>query len=126
MVAKKAKESSTRAKDSLKTRIAGLKVDKCNSTGDVYVYDLLVTNSLSSMSACIKVVDHIDQLSELDKKNVDLTGKRLAEQIRHETRMFEMNESMYVLKGSLDKKDSELNSSIATLHSRKEAFFRYE
>ncbi|VVA39852.1 PREDICTED: LOC110760952 partial [Prunus dulcis] len=98
MVAKKARESSTRAKDSSKTQTAGPKVDKCNFTKDVCVYDLLVTNFLSSPSACIKLVDHIHQLSELEKKNVDLTGKLSAEQICHETRVSEMNESMYVLK----------------------------
>ncbi|VVA39347.1 PREDICTED: LOC110760952 partial [Prunus dulcis] len=97
-VAKKARESSTRAKDSSKTQTAGPKVDKCNFTKDVCVYDLIVTNFLSSPSTCIKLVDHIYQLSELEKKNVDLTGKLSAEQIRHETRVSEMNDSMYVLK----------------------------
>ncbi|CAL9019171.1 unnamed protein product [Prunus brigantina] len=66
------------------------------------------------------------QLNELEKKNVDLTGKLLGEQICHEMRMSEMNENMSVLKSSLAKKDNELNSSFTTLHARKEAYFLLE
>ncbi|CAL2247779.1 unnamed protein product [Prunus armeniaca] len=104
-VAKKARESSTRVKDSSKTRTASPKVDKCNFTEDVCVYDLLMTNFLSSQSACIKLVHHIHQLSDLEKKNVDLTGKLSAEQISHETRMSEMNESIDARKPSFVTSD---------------------
>lgn len=64
-MAKKARELSTWAKDSSKTQTAGPKVDKCNFTKDVCVYDLLVMNFLSSSSACIKLVDYIHQVSDL-------------------------------------------------------------
>ncbi|CAL9024561.1 unnamed protein product [Prunus brigantina] len=56
---------------------------------------------------------------ELEKKNVDMTSKLSVEQVRHEIRMLEIKESMSLLKSSLAKKDSELNSSVATLHSCK-------
>ncbi|CAL8167959.1 unnamed protein product [Prunus armeniaca] len=59
------------------------------------------------------------ELSELEKKNVDMTSKLSIEQVRHETRMLEIKESMSLLKSSLAKKDNELNSSVATLHSCK-------
>ncbi|CAL2271085.1 unnamed protein product [Prunus armeniaca] len=58
-------------------------------------------------------------LSELEKKNVDMTSKLSVEQVRHETRILEIKESVSLLKSSLAKKDSELNSSVATLHSCK-------
>lgn len=40
--------------------------------------------------------------------------------------MTEIKKSMSVLKSSLGKQDSELNSSTATLYSRKEAYFCLE
>ncbi|CAL8094025.1 unnamed protein product [Prunus armeniaca] len=43
----------------------GPKVDKSNSVGDACVSDLLNTNFLSSASACVKLVDHIHQISDL-------------------------------------------------------------
>ncbi|KAI5323555.1 hypothetical protein L3X38_032627 [Prunus dulcis] len=66
------------------------------------------------------------QLNEFEKENVDLTGKLLAEQIRHETRIYEIKESMSVLESSLTKKYSELYSCTANLHGGKEAYFRLE
>ncbi|CAL8994129.1 unnamed protein product, partial [Prunus brigantina] len=54
------------------------------------------------------------QLDELEKKNVNLTGKLSAE-----SRMSEMKKSMFVLKSSLAQKDSELNSSTTTLDDHK-------
>lgn len=59
------------------------------------------------------------QLSELEKKNADLTSKLLAEQIHYEKKMYELRENIHELKSSLAKKDKELNYSVAIMHSKK-------
>ncbi|KAI5313021.1 hypothetical protein L3X38_042195 [Prunus dulcis] len=66
------------------------------------------------------------QLNELEKNNVDLTGKFSTELIRHEMKMSEIKESMFVQKTSLAKKDSELKSSIAALHGCNKVYFILE
>ncbi|CAL2271736.1 unnamed protein product [Prunus armeniaca] len=95
--ARKARESSTRAKGSSETSAADPKVDKSNPAGDAGVSDMLKTHFLSSPSACAELVDQIHkvddlgvdfaaetirnssyvapssaQLSELEKKNAEL------------------------------------------------------
>ncbi|KAL6284870.1 hypothetical protein ACE6H2_015799 [Prunus campanulata] len=65
-------------------------------------------------------------LDELVKKNADLADKLSNERIRHDTRIFEMKESMSALKSSIGQKDGELESLMATLLEHKEANFRLE
>ncbi|CAL8174810.1 unnamed protein product [Prunus armeniaca] len=62
---KKARESSNRVKGSSEMRTASPKVDKSNSAGDACVCDMLKMNFLSCLSACVKLVDHIHQASDL-------------------------------------------------------------
>ncbi|BBG99414.1 hypothetical protein Prudu_009100, partial [Prunus dulcis] len=59
-------------------------------------------------------------------KNADLTDKLSNEQIRHDPRIFEMRESMSVLKSSVGQKDGELKCLMATLLEHKEAYFCLE
>ncbi|KAL6289075.1 hypothetical protein ACE6H2_006585 [Prunus campanulata] len=66
------------------------------------------------------------QLSELEKKNVELASKLSAEQARCEKKTSDLRAMISELKSSLAEKDSELNSSAADLVSRKDAFFRLE
>ncbi|CAL2247573.1 unnamed protein product [Prunus armeniaca] len=102
-------------------------MDKSNLVGDASVSDLLKTNFLSSPSACAKLVDRIHQadylklircapssaqLSESEKKNVELTSMLSTKQTRLRVMKSE-------LKSSLVAKDSELSSSATNLDSRK-------
>ncbi|CAL2226826.1 unnamed protein product [Prunus armeniaca] len=64
--AKKARESSAREKGSSATLAADSKVDKSSPAGDVGVSDILKTNFLSSLSACVKLVDHVYQAGDLN------------------------------------------------------------
>lgn len=64
--AKKARESSALVKGSFATPATDLKVDKSSHAGDEGMSDLLKTNFLSSRSACVKLVDHIHQVGNLD------------------------------------------------------------
>ncbi|CAL2245815.1 unnamed protein product [Prunus armeniaca] len=66
------------------------------------------------------------KLSELEKKNANLTSKLSTEQIRCEKKTSELRALIFELKSSLAEKDSELNSSAADLVSRKDAYFRLE
>ncbi|KAL6283864.1 hypothetical protein ACE6H2_014793 [Prunus campanulata] len=66
------------------------------------------------------------QLSELEKKNVELASKLFTEQARCEKKTSDLRAMISELKSSLAEKDSELNSSAADLVSRKDAFFRLE
>lgn len=65
-VAKKARESFTEVKGSSAMLEADPKVDKSRPTRDVGVSDLLKMNFLPSLSAYVKLVDHIHQVSNLD------------------------------------------------------------
>ncbi|CAL9024994.1 unnamed protein product [Prunus brigantina] len=59
-------------------------------------------------------------------KNTDLTDKPSNERIFHDARMFEMKESMSMLKSSLGQKVGELKSLMANLLERKETYFCLE
>ncbi|CAL8134000.1 unnamed protein product [Prunus armeniaca] len=72
------------------------------------------------------VVPSSAQLDELTKKNADMIDKLSNEQIRHDARMSEMNESRSELKSSLGQRDGEIKSIVATLLKRKEAYFLLE
>ncbi|BBN70405.1 hypothetical protein Prudu_1468S001200 [Prunus dulcis] len=101
--AKKARESSARAKGSSMSAV-DLKVNKSSPAGDACVFNLLKTNFLSNSSSYAEMNSSIvapssAQLSELEKKK---------------------------LKSSLAKKDYEVSSSVADLASQKNAFFRVE
>ncbi|XP_021829929.1 uncharacterized protein LOC110770152 [Prunus avium] len=63
--AKKAKESSARAKGSSATSAADPQVDKSSPAGDAGVSDLLKTHFLSSPSACAGLFDQIRQAGDL-------------------------------------------------------------
>ncbi|CAL2276194.1 unnamed protein product [Prunus armeniaca] len=130
---KKARKSSARVKVSSTMPVADAKVDKSSPAEDAGMSDLLEMNFLSSSSAYVKLVDHINQtiwnsfvvapssaqLSELEKKNADLTSKLSAKQIRYKKKMSELRAMIYELKSSLAEKDSELSSFAANFISRK-------
>ncbi|CAL8077271.1 unnamed protein product [Prunus armeniaca] len=97
---KKARESSARVKGFWEMRTADPKVDKYNHVKDVCVSDLLKTNyqalfAVETIQSLSAVAPSSAQLSELDKKNTDLTSKLSTEQIRYENRMFELRENTY-------------------------------
>ncbi|CAL2271265.1 unnamed protein product [Prunus armeniaca] len=66
------------------------------------------------------------KLSELEKKNADLTSKLSVGQIRYEKKTSELRAMIYELKSSLAEKNGELSSSTPNLVSRKDAYFRLE
>ncbi|CAL2247723.1 unnamed protein product [Prunus armeniaca] len=63
--ARKARESSARAKGSSAMLVADPKVDKSSPAGDACVSDLLKTHFLSSPSSCAELVDQIRQACDL-------------------------------------------------------------
>ncbi|CAL2270491.1 unnamed protein product [Prunus armeniaca] len=66
------------------------------------------------------------QLSELEKKNVELASHLVAEHARYEKKTHDLRAMISELKSSLTEKDSELNSLATDLVSRKDAFFSLE
>ncbi|CAL9025531.1 unnamed protein product [Prunus brigantina] len=72
------------------------------------------------------VAPYSAQLSELEKKNVELVSKLFVEQTRYEKKTSDLRAMISELKSSLAEKDSELNSSAADLASRKDAYFHLE
>ncbi|VVA33509.1 PREDICTED: LOC110760952 partial [Prunus dulcis] len=95
---------------------SSLSLEKQNET-DVHLLKKGVVFAVEAIRNSSVVAPSSAHLSELEKKNVALTGKLSAEQIHHETKMFEMKESMSVLKSSFTKKGSEFNSFDVALHS---------
>ncbi|CAL9018083.1 unnamed protein product [Prunus brigantina] len=114
----------------------GMEIELGVTFSNVGVFDLRKTNFLSSPSTCVKLVDHIHQVfaietirnssdvapssaqvSELEKKNAELTSKLSAEQIRYEKKMSKLRAMISELKSSLAEKDCELSSSAANLVS---------
>ncbi|CAL8136501.1 unnamed protein product [Prunus armeniaca] len=67
--ARKARESSARAKGSSAMLVADPKMDKSSPAGDACVSDLLKTHFLSSPSSCAELVDQIRQAGDLGKKH---------------------------------------------------------
>ncbi|CAL9001333.1 unnamed protein product, partial [Prunus brigantina] len=150
--ARKAKESSARAKGSSATLATDPKVDKSSPAGDASVSDLLKMHFLSSPSACAELVDQIRQagdlgtfsslslekqreatlhllqkgLNDLEKKDVELISKLSAEQTHYENKMSNLRMMISELKSSFVEKDSELSSCTADLASQKYAYFRLE
>ncbi|CAL9012002.1 unnamed protein product, partial [Prunus brigantina] len=115
--ARKARESSARAKDSSATSAADPKVDKSSTAGDAGVSDLLKTHFLSSPSSCSELVDQIRQAGDLGTfSSLSLEKKREA--------------TLHLLqKGVVFATETIRNSSasyVVDLASRKDAYFCLE
>ncbi|CAL2225835.1 unnamed protein product [Prunus armeniaca] len=109
---KKARESSARVKDKLSSPSAcGKLADHIHQVGELSTFSRLslekqketiihllqknVVFAVETIQSLSAVAPSSAQLSELDKKNTDLTSKLSTEQIRYENRMFILRENIY-------------------------------
>ncbi|CAL9000953.1 unnamed protein product [Prunus brigantina] len=143
VAAKRAKELSARARSPPIARTAGSGIgDSSVGAGDICAFSSLplekqeeaamyhlqkgMVFAVGAMRNSHDVAPSSALLDKLMKKNANLIEKLSNERIRHHARISEMKESMSALKSSVDQKDGELKSLMATLLECMEAYFCLE